>query len=212
MNPLRANLLRCTLLVTLVAILITLSRSVPFAGADSNVVFPVQDNQPAERSEGRQLGIGVPKHIPIKIKHKNINSEKWSRDLEIEVKNDSDKPIYYLSFMVIPQGVKSPEGKEFMFWVHYGRAQLNDFTTALESTDRPLMPGESGVLKIDEAEANSWEITRSKMHKDQPSKVGLVFQMLNFGDGTGYANAQGTFFDIHRKVGLSATAYHHPGT
>ena len=59
---------------------------------------------------------------------------------------------------------------------------------------------QSNVLKINQAEADAWETTRSKLKKPQPSKVGLVFQMLNFGDGTGYANAQGQFFDINRKV------------
>jgi len=104
--------------------------------------------------------------------------------------------------MIVMQGIKSPEGKEYMFWVHYGRAQLNDFSTRLENTDVPLQPNESYVLKIDPIDADSWETTRSKLKKPQPSKVGLVFQMLNFGDGTGYANAQGQFFDINRKVGV----------
>jgi hypothetical protein len=31
------------------------------------------------------MGIGVPKHIPLQIKVKNINNERWAHDLEIEV-------------------------------------------------------------------------------------------------------------------------------
>ena len=66
------------------------------------------------RDEERELGVGLPKHVPLKIKAKNIKSKKWAHDLEIEVTNTSNKPIYYLSFMVVMQGIKSPEGKEYM--------------------------------------------------------------------------------------------------
>src|SRR5678815_3765021 len=58
-----------------------------------------QVNSPSERV----MGIGIPKHIPIKVKVKNINNDKWAHDLEVEVTNKSDKPIYYLSLLVIPQ-------------------------------------------------------------------------------------------------------------
>ena len=186
----------------LVALIVSaLAGFLPFVGASSPPFSLPQDNQSSQNEE-RELGVGLPKHVPLKIKAKNIKSKKWAHDLEIEVTNISNKPIYYLSFMVVMQGIKSPEGKEYMFWVHYGRGQLNDFSTKLESTDIPLMPNESYVLKIDQPQADGWEKTRSKLNKPQPSKVGLVFQMLNFGDGTGYGNAQGRFFDINRKVEL----------
>jgi hypothetical protein len=186
--------------ILLVLIMIAPSGFLRFAGANSNNLALPQDNQLSEKDEERELAVGLPKHVPLKIKTKNIKSKRWSHDLEIEVTNTSNKPVYYLSFMVVMQDVKSPEGKEYIFWVHYGRGQLNDFSTRLESTDIPLQPNESYVLKIDQVEADSWETTRSKLKKPQPSRVGLVFQMLNFGDGTGYANAQGQFFDT-RKVG-----------
>ena len=41
---------------------------------------------------------------------------------------------------------------------------------------------------------------QKKNNKPQPMKVGLVFQALNFGDGTGFSDAQGTFIDIHKKM------------
>src|SRR4030095_2090720 len=150
----------------------------------------------------RQLGIGKPSHLPIKIKEKNINSDDWVHDLEIEVTNTSDKPIYFLSFSLIIQGMKGPNGQEMGFWLRYGRPQLLDFSTPLESTDVPLLPGEKCVLKIPEANAKGWETYRTRENKPQPTKVGLVFQSLNFGDGTGFNDAQGTFIDIHQKVGL----------
>ena len=35
----------------------------------------------------------IPQHVPIKVKVKNFNSEDWTRDLEVEVTNISNKPI-----------------------------------------------------------------------------------------------------------------------
>jgi len=157
-----------------------------------------QDSQASSAQSQRELRTGTPKHIPLKIKAKNVTNEKWVNDLEVEVTNTSDKPIYFLSFSLRLQGIKAPDGVEFGFWLHYGRPQLIDFSVPLESTDVPLMPNETCVLKTPEAEANGWETYREKNNKPDPMKIGLVFQSLNFGDGTGFSDAQGTFINIHK--------------
>src|SRR5688500_18133169 len=38
----------------------------------------------------KKFAIGVPAHLPLKIKVKNVNSKKWAHDLEVEVTNTSD--------------------------------------------------------------------------------------------------------------------------
>ncbi|HSE30326.1 MAG TPA: hypothetical protein VLA93_01990 [Pyrinomonadaceae bacterium] len=151
----------------------------------------------------REFRTGLPKHVPLKIKAKNVNNEKWTEDLEIEVANKSEKPIYFLSFSLIMQGFKASDGREFGFWLHYGRAKLIDFSESLQSSDVPLMPNESCVLRIPDADAEGWESFRKKNGKPHPSKIGLVFQSLNFGDGTGFSDAQGTFIDIRRQVDVN---------
>lgn len=70
--------------------------------------------------------------------------------------------------------------------------QLNNFSTPIESTDKPLPPDQTIVLKIEDSIADGWENLRAKSNKPQPKKVGLVFQALNFGDGTGFMDTQGT--------------------
>jgi len=109
--------------------------------------FHNQSNSPTERV----MGIGIPKHIPIKVKVKNINNDKWAHDLEVEVTNKSDKPIYYLSLLVIPQS-ETVADEKVAFWLHYGRPQLNNFSTSILSTDIPLLPNDTCVLKIPESE------------------------------------------------------------
>ena len=53
-----------------------------------------QDNQPPSQHGEREFRTGLPKHVPLKIKAKNVNGENWTRDLEIEVTNTSEKPIH----------------------------------------------------------------------------------------------------------------------
>jgi len=72
--------------------MIALAGLLRFAGANSTTALP-QDNQLAEKDEERELGIGLPKQVPLKIKTKNIKSKRWSHDLEIEVTNTSSKPV-----------------------------------------------------------------------------------------------------------------------
>jgi hypothetical protein len=164
-----------------------------------------QQENPANESNAspeRVMGIGIPKHIPIKVKVKNINNDKWAHDLEIEVTNKSDKPIYYLSLLVIPQSDNVAD-ENVAFWLHYGRPQLNNFSTSILSTDVPLLPNETCVLKIPESSADGWERTRIKHDKPQPHKIGLVFQALNFGDGTGFMDTQGTPVNKQAQGALS---------
>src|SRR3712207_4633634 len=48
--------------------------------------------------EAKELDDKIPKHLPIKVKVKNLDKKNWVREVEVEVKNTGDKPIYFLSF------------------------------------------------------------------------------------------------------------------
>jgi hypothetical protein len=73
-----------------------------------------QADQVSQSSTSRSFENTVPEHLPIKVKirkekedaFKDLANENWVRDLEIEVKNTGDKPIYYLDF-----GLEVPETK-----------------------------------------------------------------------------------------------------
>lgn len=94
-----------------------------------------QDNQSLSQDEQREFRTGLPKHIPLKIHAKNVNSKKWANDLEIEVTNTSNRPIYYFDLILHLQGVKNSLGIEMVFWLRYGRSKLIDFSTPLEPGD-----------------------------------------------------------------------------
>jgi hypothetical protein len=140
---------------------------------------------------GRELRTGTPKHLPIKVTWRNVENPDWLRELEIEIESTSDKPIYHISFSLVPQELRV-DGMEWSFTLRYGRGKLYDFSTPLLSSDVPLLKGQKVVLKINEANIKAWEHLRAQNNLPELTKLGLRFQSLSFGDGTGYADAQGT--------------------
>jgi len=147
----------------------------------------------------RRLYNGVPTKLPLKFDVKNVISQRWVHDLEVEVTNTSDKPIYYMDMYVFMSGVKF-QGKQMGFWLHYGRVKLVDFSEPLLPEDVPIKPGGKHTFKIDEGDAKSWDSLRSQEGKAEPKNLELLFQRINFGDGTGFQNTAGEPVNIHQEV------------
>jgi hypothetical protein len=162
-----------------------------------------QESTDVPPGQEKQLKNTVPAHLPLKVKVKNLNSKKWMHDLEVEVTNTSDKPIYFLDFHIMLPEITSPSGNNIGFALRYGRIQLVDYTTPIEPDDVPIQPGETHVFKVPESSANGWEAFKTKENKPEPKKVRLIFQQINFGDGTGYGDAGGRYIDIHKKINFN---------
>jgi hypothetical protein len=148
---------------------------------------PVVGAPPQER----ELEDRIPKHLPIKIKVKNLNNEKWLRDLEIEVKNTGDKPIYFLKISLFFIDVKRESGDQIGYPLVYGRTALVDVGNRAMPDDVPINPGDIYVFKIHDSHVKGWNFYKSKSHKPEPKRVGLRFDALNFGDGTGFVTSGG---------------------
>jgi hypothetical protein len=163
------------------------------------LLTPVLVQSIAQSTEERELEDKIPKHLPIRVKlkrekekaFKDLKNEKWVRDFELEVTNISDKPIYYLSLLLLLTETKAANGRQIVFPLRYGRSELVDFRTSLQPEDIPIKPGESYVLKIPLREAKGWENFKSKEKKPEPKKVQLKFQLINFGDSTGFMRNDG---------------------
>lgn len=75
----------------------------------------------------------IPRHLPIQVRiraakekaAKDLSNDRWHRDLEIEVKNTGDKPIYYLSLILEMPEIRI-NGDPVTFGVRYGRRSLLD--------------------------------------------------------------------------------------
>jgi len=153
------------------------------------------------QSEEREFVDTTPKHLPIKVKikkekeqaFKDLKNANWYRDLEIEVTNIGDKPIYLLHFtLVLPEIVIDEAGSNAGFVLHYGRAELGDIKTKAEPSDVPIKPGETYVFNISRGQVLGWESYMKKHNKPLPKKVVLEFGTISFGDGTGFWATDGT--------------------
>lgn len=152
------------------------------------VQSPPQEAAASPVSQERKLKMRFHPRLPIKVKVKNLQSENWARDFEVEVTNTSNKPIYFLSLGVVLPEVSSPDGYEIVFPLRYGRMDFISFQERGRDGDVPIQPGEKYVFKIVEQEAEVWEKYASKRNllPVEPRKVQIIFQSLNFGDGTGF--------------------------
>ncbi|HZH32382.1 MAG TPA: hypothetical protein VEY11_16575 [Pyrinomonadaceae bacterium] len=149
----------------------------------------------------RELIDNLPKHLPLKIKVKNLKSEQWVREFALEITNTSDKPIYYLYINISLPDVITENNRNLGFPLRYGRGALTSFAVPLEPDDVPIKPGETYTLQIPEQLQQGWErfVARRGISKDEPKKIKFIFQVLNFGDGTGFRAPSGVPFDIHKR-------------
>jgi hypothetical protein len=148
----------------------------------------------------REFDNRVPKHLPIKVKIKkeketavgDLKNEKWMRDFQLEVTNTGDKPIYYLSLLIVMPEITIPNGTDKMgFGFYFGRRERYNIDTKAEPDDVSIKPGETYVFSLSESRAQDWERFRQRENKPDPKKLILKFQLLSFGDGTGFWGTEG---------------------
>jgi hypothetical protein len=146
--------------------------------------------------EEREFKDTVPKHVPIKVKlrneqsFKNTKNKKWARELEIEIKNTGTKPIYFMYLLLVLTDVTTG-GYPYAMKLDYGRKDLLRLYTPLQPDDVPIRPGETITLKISESQVKSYEDWRDEEGRDDPKKVDFDLQLINFGDGTGLHGTDG---------------------
>ncbi len=161
----------------------------------------------APQKEEREIEDTIPKHLPLKVrvrnaeKVKDLDNEKWARDLEIEIENTSDKPIYHIHILVSLPGVRGESGHEIGFPISYGRDDFVDYFTPIRPDDVPLRKGESHVFRIPSQLQQGWEkfVVRRGVPKREPKRIQLIFSLLSFGDGTGFDTVGGLPFDVSKK-------------
>lgn len=153
----------------------------------------------AQSSEERELEDRIPKHLPIKVKIKkekekavkDLKNEKWVRDFQLEITNTGNKPIYFLSFLLDLPGITAPDGRGMAFSIHYGRSRLGDIGNKAEPDDVPIQPGDTYIFSFPDSKQLSWEGWLKREKKPDAKKLILLFQILSFGDGTGFWGNEG---------------------
>lgn len=187
-------------------IVLLASPAAPLVAATKNTIS-VSNQQLSRRS----LEFLVPRNLPIKIRltpekeqsFSDLKNENWIHDFELEVKNTGTKPIYYLRFTLNPD-LSTPRGERSIgLMVQYGRAELFYRDEPSIPEDIPIQPNQTVVLKVFEDEAKGWDLWVKARHlsgeKSKPQKSMLLFEMLNFGDGTGYISSEEEPFSVPKR-------------
>ena len=156
-------------------------------------------------AQEREFKNKAPDLLPIKVTLKNeqafkkMDNKRWARDLEIEIKNTSSKPIYYL-YVTVNMPELTPRGYPLAFRMKYGRKELGLLETPLQPDDVPILPGESVTLKIPEGIVKTYENYRDEEGRPDPKKIEFEVNIINFGDGTGFRGTQGTFESVRQRA------------
>lgn len=89
--------------------------------------------------------------LPIEITAiRNFHRDHWLRDLEMEVKNISTKPIYEMYFSLFLPDDKNISGATYGVNLQYGRLELIHPRQRPALDDTPVLPGETILLKVNE--------------------------------------------------------------
>ena len=123
------------------------------------------------------------------VKIHNPQSTSFPKDFQIEIRNVSKKPIYYVNFSGrLPHTKTSLKDEEIRFHIFYGDGRLITNRTLARPTDVPILPGETGrmTLRASQAESLYKYLIKTGRFNDLTSKVILIPQFINFGDSSGY--------------------------
>ena len=133
-----------------------------------------------------------PRNIPElrMVRVKGLESDGWLDELELEYKNVSEKPIYYVSIYLILTETEPYLGKEH-FKMEFGNPQIAAQSRLATPEDTALKPGKSFVFKIPKPQVEAHkkamlQATGQEKFLLPITKVLLDLYHVEFGDGTGY--------------------------
>jgi hypothetical protein len=149
-----------------------------------------------QEKDKRELKTREFKDMPLKFHAiRNVDSETWYKDLQIEVKNVGTKPIYFiLAYLEFPN--HKPGGRDTGVSLTFGDLKNWDIGDQADPQDQHLEPGQTYVFTIPE-KTRPW---LGKQHERVPQefkKLDFHIDIISFGDGTG--------FEIGRPIDLRKT-------
>lgn len=148
----------------------------------------------------------VPKQIPLKIEITKGDFDSKLEDTSIKMTNIGEKPIYYLHFQLnTPNDFPKIDGHKsgLPSSLTFGDIRLSDLSKLTNGDEKSLKPGDSLVFEINDKEATSFREFLSKKGITEPPRLALVFQILSFGDGTGFLTTGGTKYPAEKKQNTS---------
>jgi hypothetical protein len=127
--------------------------------------------------------------MPLRVrKVKNLQSETWPNDLKIEVENVSNKPIYFINAVLEFPDDPAPNGSSGIKF-KFGNPENMDTARIAQPDDEHVDPGKTVVLTISEIYRKGLTVRQQKLPHNF-KKLDFWFEIISFGDGTGYEGSQ----------------------
>lgn len=143
----------------------------------------------SQNADVRQIKIKRKSNHPVAIKEiRNAQSPNFLRDLEVEVQNVSNKPIYYIRVLLSFPDIELEPGVIYGFSLLYGDPSFDQVGQRAGPHDKPLSPGGTYTLKVLDIIWQSFDsfMVRKGIPLSATNNVELSLKEVSFGDGTGY--------------------------
>ena len=141
--------------------------------------------QNPDKPDKRELKIREFKDVPLKIQEvRNVDSDAWYKDLQVEVKNIGTKPIFgILAYLEFPD--HKPGGRDVGMVLGFGDRKYWDIHMFADPGDLHLDPGQTYAFTIPPKDVR---VLQRKVEKGPQEFKRLDFHIdvINFGDGTGF--------------------------
>ena len=129
--------------------------------------------------------------LPIEvITIRNFHRAHWLRDLEIELKNISSKPVYEVYLNLFLPDDKNNSGASYGVSLQYGRLDLIHPSTLPSADDTPIWPGETALVRVHDQLSRGYErhLGSRNIQRASSYNVRMAILAINLGDGTGFVN------------------------
>lgn len=134
--------------------------------------------------------------MPVRVLEvKNLQSETWPNDLEIQIKNVSTKPIYFLNIVIEFPDDPAPNGSSGIV-LKYGKIENMDIAIVAQPEDEHLEPGEKALITIAPIYRKGL-MAKQVSNPENFMKMELSFSIISFGDGTGFSASE--FLGLRKK-------------
>ena len=116
---------------------------------------------------------------------RNLENEDWLSSLEVEVQNNSNKPIYHLFIILIFPDLP---GQRSVIPLVYGRRDLMKSGQFATSDDVPIRPGQKHVFSVHKSFVDGFRLHLSQINfpESEIKTITIEIDSLSFGDGTGF--------------------------
>jgi hypothetical protein len=160
-----------------------------FAIVGTGTTSTINRSASSQEPEVRQIQIKRNINHPVAIKEiRNAQSDHFLRDVEIEIKNITNKPIYYVCLYIQFPNIKVESRGYYAFSLHYGDTRFDRVAELASPQDQPIPPGGTITLTVpsDIWEGFEWYKNEKNLPPAATNTVEIRLEEVSFGDGTGY--------------------------